>query len=190
VDIGNDTRVDAEPHGRPFQFSLRTMFIVTTIVAVWCSGLFAPYAWARLLTLAIWVFTVPVVLIVMVIYARGYIRTFAIGGLFTTFPLLVFHIIVAYAAVALAFSGDSNSTDWSGFLAMDDNADQSRFAPGICCTVYTAVVFLFGFLAMGVRWMVESPQRTRAPRATIEPPHDIREFAMSSPTQELENDPG
>jgi len=28
MDISNDARVDAEPRARPFQFSLRTMFIV------------------------------------------------------------------------------------------------------------------------------------------------------------------
>jgi hypothetical protein len=84
-----DARIDAESRARPFQFSLRTMFIVVTAVALWCSGLFAPYAGARFLTLGLWLFSVPLVLVVTVVYARGYKRTFAIGSLVTMLPLLV-----------------------------------------------------------------------------------------------------
>ena len=184
MDIDSNTRLDGEPHDHRFQFSLRTMFIVTTVVAVWCSGLFAPYAVARYLTLALWVFTVPMALIVMVIYARGYMRTFAIGGLFTTFPLLLFHIYVTYTAVAIALSWDS--TTWDSVFSMEDNADALRFGPGICCAVYTAVIFLFGFLAMGVRWIVESPQRAHARQSSVPPPHYISEPVVDNSTQESE----
>ena len=186
MNLDNDVRIDAAPHGRPFQFSLRTMFIVTTMVAVWCGGLFAPYAWARFLTLALWVFTVPVVLLVMVIYARGYMRTFAIGGLVTTLPLLFCHIVLAYVVVAAASSAWSSGTaDWSNFSAADDG-DDSHYVPGIFCGIYSALIFMFGFLAMGVRWLVESPHRPHRPRTIVEPPHNLPEVEVSNPTQETE----
>jgi hypothetical protein len=185
MENAENARMDGEVHARPFQFSLRTMFIVTTIVAVWCSGLFAPYAVARLVTLAIWVFSVPIVLVVMVIYARGYMRTFAIGGLLTTAPLFIYHFIAAYAIVAMAFS---SGTDFSTLMAMDD-ADESRFVVGLFSIGYTVVIFVSGFLAMGVRGLVELPQRAQARRAIVRPPHDIIQLAAESVPQDLANDP-
>ncbi len=190
MNLGDNARFDAESRARPFQFSLRTMFIVTTIVALWCSGLFAPYALARYLTLAFWVLSAPVVLLVMVIYARGYLRTFAIGGLTTTFPLLFCHIILAYVLIAgVSTALSSGKADWGGFLVNDDSPE-SRFGPGIFSALYTAVIFSFGFLAMGVRWMVEPSRQMNLPHAPIQPPHEMRAIVTEDAMQETESNLG
>ena len=181
---------NSQPEHRPFQFTLRTMFIVTTVVAMWCSGLFAPYALSQLVTVTLWVFTVPVVLVVMLIYGRGYMRTFAIGGLFTTFPLLICHVVLVYSLVMVAISlASGGNADWSDAFGTAI-PDESRLAAGLFCAGYTAVIFLFGFLAMGVRWMVESPQRTaRKPHLTFNVLQEIPEpeFEMGSATQESDS---
>ena len=187
MNLGDHARIDAEPRARPFQFSLRTMFIVTTVVAVWCGGLFAPYALARYLTLTLWMLSVPVVLLVMVIYARGPLRTFAIGGLTTTLPLVFCHIVLAYVIIAGASVALSSGTsDWSGFNVNDDSAE-SRFGPGVFCAVYTAVIFLFGFLAIGIRWIVEPSRQTRISQVLVEPPLNVGVSGVEGTRQESEN---
>ena len=73
---------------RPFQFSLRTLIIVMTALAVVCSGLFAGPLWATVLTALLLTMLTPVAFTVAVIYGRGYLRTFSIGALFPGPPLV------------------------------------------------------------------------------------------------------
>jgi hypothetical protein len=78
---------------RPFQYSLKTLLIATTVVATICAGLFTGPEWTRLLTLLIWLIIYPSALVAMVIYGRNYMRTFAIGLLIGSGPIIVIAII-------------------------------------------------------------------------------------------------
>ena len=73
---------------RPFQFSLRTKFIGMTVLAIACLGLFAGPEWVTGVTLMLIGALVPMALTVAVVYGRGYLRTFCIGGLFSMCPVV------------------------------------------------------------------------------------------------------
>ena len=182
MDTGNDTRVDAEPRARPFQFSLRTMFIVTTIVAVLCSGLFSPWEWVRNLTLLYLFVTVPMVAVVGIIYSRGYARTFWIGAVF---PAAVF---------ILCAVSDSDPSKMFKSIVPDfgdpNDPDVTRFQLGLSILIALLVVVFHGLTAMGVRWMVESSTRTRKPRAPVGEPPLLAEFIMPTPSEESKHDAG
>jgi hypothetical protein len=75
-------------------------------------------------------------------------------------------------------------------LAGLDDPDMQRVVLGVHLLVAGTMILLAGLIAMGVRWMVESPQRTRAALAVTEPPHETHDFAGSKPTQESECDAG
>jgi hypothetical protein len=169
-----------EPRGRPFQFSLRTMFIVTTVVAVLCSGLFAAPGWARILTLLCWASALPAVMAAITIYGRGYLRTFGIGGLFSTGPLLFLNLLVAYYIPATFIS----PSVWS---SLTEN-DKTRYYAGIFVACYTAFSILLGLVVVGVRWMIESSQRPQPPQKSCDPWQVSPDSAASDLTLKSEDD--
>ena len=154
----------SQPHASPFQFSLRTMFILTTVVAILCSGLFASPHWGRLLTLFCWLLASPAVLTAVVIYGRGYLRTFAIGGLFAAGPTAVYSLLLWYAVGEAMI--DNN---WESVFQPND----SVYGEGIFVAVQSTATILLGLLVMGVRWMVErgqSSQEKPKPHSVFELP--------------------
>jgi hypothetical protein len=154
MDLANDIRVDAHPPARPFQFSLRSMFVVTTMVAVVCGGLFAPWEWLQDFTAYYLGITVPMAVIVALIYSRGYLRTFWIGAAFPTGLLFLY----------LATETDLPKSFKALTLDVVEYNDPylTNLTRGLAILVATLVVVTTGLIAMGVRWVVESPQRTHA----------------------------
>ena len=79
----------SEPEPISFQFGLSTMLIITVMVAVSCSIFFRmPNVPATFAMLAVSL-ALPAVLTTVLIYARGYRRTFCLGALFPAGVLLV-----------------------------------------------------------------------------------------------------
>jgi hypothetical protein len=67
-------------HSRRFQFSLRTLFVVSFLFAIVCAGIFNSYNIVRYVALlAVQAFLFYVYL-TWWIYGRGYLRTFGIGA--------------------------------------------------------------------------------------------------------------
>jgi hypothetical protein len=161
------------------------MFILTTVVAVLCSGLFAGPSWARLLTLYCWSLAFPAVMATLVIYGRGYTRTFAIGGLFGMAPMVVYNVLIGWT-LGTAFT----EGNWDSLIP----DKEQTYAEGIMVGCYSGAVALLGLLVMGVRWMVESPQRTaRKPHVAfdaLDSTHLIPDFTMPAPTEESETAAG
>ena len=90
-----DTR--AAPEGPPrFQFSLFSMFVVTTAVAATCSLTFTMPAVAAIPLFGVFSMVLTAVLITGIIYGRGYQRTFCIGAV-VPFGVLLFAL--GFAAV-------------------------------------------------------------------------------------------
>ncbi len=153
------------PRARPFQFSLRTMFIVTTVAAVALGGLCTPIAGVQAATLLYLSILVPAALTVTVIYGRGYVRTFAIGALFPAG--LAFLCALIYAIGDEVFDADKWVTSQEPSPAMV-----------LTAAVVLVLVLLAGLVAVGIRRMVESAQRTpppaSPPQGTMEqlPPKD------------------
>jgi hypothetical protein len=73
-----------------FQFTIRSMLILTAIVAVLCSILFAMPDWAADLFLFFLAMFIPAILVTLLVYGTRNQRTFGVGALFPTgFLLLV-----------------------------------------------------------------------------------------------------
>ncbi|MHC4179554.1 MAG: hypothetical protein ACYSWU_18740 [Planctomycetota bacterium] len=134
----------------PFQYSLRTMFIVMTVLAVALSGIFAGPEWFSVLTGMFLGLTAPMVLTVALIYGRGYVRTFCIGALFpASLGLLAIIPGLSYPFYGMRGPGPSGS--------------ETGLYVGIFVLVAGIVIIVLGLVAMGVRWMVEAPhQRPQA----------------------------
>ena len=135
---------------RPFQFTLRTTFIVMTAAALTMSATMAAPAFLAGLCLVAWFVILPVILTVVVIYGRGYQRTFCIGALFPATSCLLG--TGAFVALMWVFPEDASSV-------LTDLRDKHlyRIAMVLMATLLAAVVA--GLLAIWVRRLVERPER-------------------------------
>ena len=137
-------------NGRRWQYSLRTLFVVTTLLAVMLSLLFASPGWVRALSALCWVTAFPAVLATALVYGKGYLRTFCLGTLIPS----------AWAMFSLAFVFLHVSPyvmDSDDYELQDALADQ---VVGLA-VVSSVMSVLVGLLAIGTRWVIESPQRRR-----------------------------
>ncbi len=141
------------PPGAPFQYSLRTMFILTTVLAVAVSLLFAVPPVVRLVAAAFFALLLPSVVTVVLIYGRGYARTFCVGAIF---PAGV-SIWPFQSGVPLLVYG----------LGGPGGVDDVGYVPGIWIGVTLVVSLVFGLIAMGVRWLVEASQLRRQREASV-----------------------
>jgi hypothetical protein len=140
----DDTVPRRQPEPRPFQFTLRTMFIITTVAAVGCAAAFWPTEGVRAIAVLYLIVVTPMAITVALIYGRGYVRTFCIGALFPAVATILFFIYF--------FIGELIG-------AGDDQA--ARYKIATFMGAYLMLVSISGVLAMGIRWMVESPERER-----------------------------
>jgi len=76
-------------HPRRLQYTLRTLFALTTAAAIACAVFFTLPPWVSIVAAVCVVISMPAVLTVMLVYGRGYTRTFCIGALFPAGLLLV-----------------------------------------------------------------------------------------------------
>jgi len=141
---------------RPWQYSLRTLFAVTTLVAIVSSLLFASPGWVRYVTGVSILLAFPAGLTVVLIYGCGYVRTFAIGALFPAGTVSA--TVGAYAAFTLGYLCVM-SPGGAGFTL----EDLGECSPGIPIAVYCTLSVVVGFFAVSIRWLIESPQRRRQP---------------------------
>jgi hypothetical protein len=138
-----------QPEPRPFQFTLRTMFIITTAVAVACGGLSTPIAGVQAATLLYLALAAPMMLTIALIYGRGYTRTFAIGAMFP-----------AALALLYAFGSLIDSIEPSQQQFWKYQEPHREIVPIV--GIVLAIIILTGLAAMGIRWMVESPEREQS----------------------------
>ena len=82
MEVRDEVEVHRGGRRRPFQYSLRSMFVVTTAAAIGLSLLVAGPYWLIMLVLVIVALAIPMLLTIALIYGRGAIRTFSIGALF------------------------------------------------------------------------------------------------------------
>jgi hypothetical protein len=141
---------DTQAGEAPPQYSLRTMFIVVTAVAVVLSGVFSGPGWLSVVTGVVVAVLAPMVLTIAVIYGRGYLRTFCIGGLFPAGVVLLaartllFDLTYTIAGRPHPILGVSREAGW--FV-------------GACILFAGVAIVVSGLVAVGVRWMIEAAQR-------------------------------
>jgi hypothetical protein len=162
---------DMQPKGAPFQYSLRTMLIVMTVLAVALSGIFAGPPWASTLTGLLLSLLATMVLTVGIIYGRGYGRTFCIGGLF---PAAL--ILIAYKPDYMDLVRAIGWQDYYGTFGSPDEILPWRVALSIF--VAGVMIVVSGLVAMGVRWMMEGSQRRREREAFL-----LRQILRRQPRQ-------
>jgi hypothetical protein len=162
-----------EPARRPFQYSLRSMFIVTTVVAVLCSALFASPGWCRLLTALLWSFVYPPILLTIVIYGRDYVRTFCIGAFSVISSLFVGSS--CYLIIIAVFYGASSTeieSNWSDFVK---SCESLGYGPAIFVFGTLLLSFLVGLVMVLTRWLIERTRRIEEQRRSLPKPFRISE---------------
>jgi len=152
VEIRDDVDVQPGRRRRPLQYSLRSMFVLTTAAAVGLSLLVAGPHWLIMLVLVIVALAIPMLLTIALIYGRGAIRTFSIGALFPAGAVAISVIPIFFFPPFLGRFGPP------GRLNLEE-----RFLLTFFLVVACAVMVGFGLLSVWGRRMVEamSGQRTR-----------------------------
>jgi len=151
--VPDSATAEVEPTGQPLQFSLRTLLIVMTVAAIFLSGLFGGTDWIAMATAYVLFTAWPMVLAIVLVYGRGRARTFCIGALIPTVPLLVSPSSILFA---LAFG-----TFGPGTLGLEE-----RLRLGLACLVMLVTSIFCGVAALGVRRLVESSARPEKTIAT------------------------
>lgn len=128
--------------GTSFQYCLRTLLVLTTVLAVACSALFAAPARMQVLSALFLVTCWPAILTIILIYGRGYARTFSVGALFPAGLVLVFLPL-------LFLSAYSHIDAWK----LLGEVAALRVVIPVVMSIAT------GLLAMGVRWMIEASRQ-------------------------------
>jgi len=136
---------------RRLQCTLRTLFALTTAAAIACAVFFTLPPWVSIVAAVCVTISMPAVLTVMLIYGRGYTRTFCIGALFPA-GLCLSPVAASYGLQIAV----NSLTDV--FEPLEPN-----IAVLVFLNVYFAVVLGNGLLAVGVRRLMEAGQPT-APR--------------------------
>lgn len=147
---------NSKPSGaRPFQFSLRTLFIVSFFFAIFCAGIFSKYDVVRYLTLLVHEMFWFYVFLAWAIYARGYLRTFGIGASISfLFPWLVTGYFWI-ALVTLLFSPDSSI--FFQTKSLDDGI--SFFWPSLAALILVGDGIITGGTMVLARWLIDRSRR-------------------------------
>jgi hypothetical protein len=142
----SDHSEDGTPEARPrrLQYTLRTLFVLTTAAAVACAVFFTLPAWVSVVVAVCVVISMPGVLTVMLIYGRGNTRAFCIGALFPA-GVCLSPVVSAYGFALLA-----------QYLDELLDALEPNIAVLVFLNVYFAVVLGNGLLAVGIRRMMET----------------------------------
>ena len=141
---------------RRLQYTSRTLLALTTAVAIACAVFFTLPPWVSVVAAVCVIISMPAVLTVMLIYGRGYTRTFCIGALFPA-GLCLSPVAASYG-LQIAVNSLTEVFD-----SLEPN-----IAVLVFLNVYFAVVLGNGLLAVGIRRLMEAGQ----PTAQRPPPTD------------------
>jgi hypothetical protein len=141
---------------RSFQFSLRTFFIFSMIVALFLAGVFSTIDYVRALTFCLWTIFYCAVLLATIIYGHGYIRSFCVGALATMTPLnfaslILFVMLGENVANLLSHPPDFSKTTLPS---------EFRYF-SVAIYIGGSLVFsaISGVTVVLIRWMIDSANR-------------------------------
>jgi hypothetical protein len=153
---------------RRFQYTLRTLFALTTAAAISCAIFFGLPAWVSAVAAVCVIVSMPGVLTVMLIYGRGYTRTFCIGALFPAGACL--SPVASYYSFQIVVQLLNEVMD----------SVETNIAVLVFLNVYFAVVLGNGPLAVGVRRLVEAGQPAPASSSPADEPPEATEGDTSA----------
>ncbi|NQU25178.1 MAG: hypothetical protein HQ567_28150 [Candidatus Nealsonbacteria bacterium] len=134
----------------PVQFSLQTLLLVTTGLAVCCSLLLVAPSPVRVVTAGCLLITLPALLTVVLIYRRTYARTFCIAALFPSG--LLFWEIQTLVQLLYVYGGAFGQA----------GPMEAGYWPAMFVAVQYGLSLVIGLLAVFVRWKLENADRLRA----------------------------
>jgi hypothetical protein len=145
---------------RRFQFSLRSLFLVSFFLALFFAGIFSHFNVVRYSTLGFFVVVYPSQLLALAIYAQGYVKSFCIGGVVSLMPVSPsgFVIILFFCLVYAPSPIDISNFDFSATLTADDSLE--FFLPSIYALVLAAISSLAGGTFVVARWLAEQSRRS------------------------------
>jgi len=133
-----------------FQFSPLSMFAVTTAVAVVCSLAFSMSDMVAIPLFLLFSVVLTAVLITIIVYGRGYQRTFCIGAVV---PFGVLLLTLGFVGAILFLEGP--------------RTQPSTYRLVVCgCWLSSLLV---GVVCVGVRWLVERRPASPADQGNIDP---------------------
>lgn len=135
------------------RFSLRTLFLIVSVLGVYLATAFATPPIVSAVGLTLVTYAMPPVVVTGVVYDRGYAHTFWIGCASAgTLPYLI--------AVYYGFgAGVMVLTEWG-----DIDSSDGRILT-IAVTVCHSLVFFSGGIAMVTRWLIEKKNGNAEPSA-------------------------
>ena len=137
----------------PWQFSLRTLFLLTACVAVALSVLFGLPNVLAVPTIFCLVISLPALLGIVIVHGSSYQRAFCFGALFPAGLMLYsFGWFLGYLLIGEA---GVTSRDISGWIELADSL-APRFRVSVGLTWILSI--LNGALCVVVRWLLESRQ--------------------------------
>jgi hypothetical protein len=142
----------SETERRPFQYSLKTLFALTAVVAILCSLVISSPISVAAVTALFLMTMVPAGLIAMLIYDRGYLRTFAAGALFPAVAIL--HWSPTFYSYMIFQFGTSSGPVRAGL-----KTDMDRMYLAISIVIGFGMILSAGLLAVFVRWLIESSRK-------------------------------
>jgi hypothetical protein len=162
------------PFRPPFQYSLWSMFVLTTAAAIGLAFFVSAPIWLMILVSVLLALALPMVLTIAVIYGRGRLRTFSIGALFPA----GFLVVSIAPMMGLPFYAIYD-------LGSRNNDLVARLVVMAVVAVTGVLTGAFGLLALWVRRMVErpgwwastGPVRPPEPQADLGPPPSPAERA-------------
>jgi hypothetical protein len=146
------------PAPRRFQFTLKTLFVISFAFAIYCVCIFSNYDGIRHLTLLLTLLAYPMVLLAFVIYGRGYLRTYCIGAAITFFPFSVSGIILLYLmliAIQGGFGGES--IDFTVSHSFEDGFEYLWQAVSVIAMVLLSAIP--GSSMLVTRWLIDRSRR-------------------------------
>jgi hypothetical protein len=147
---------------RRFQYSLRTLFIFSIILALFSAGSFYPEYSVRAITFAVWTIFFTSFLLAMAIYGHGYFRSFCIGAIASSSLLTPIGFTYTYYSFLLVWS---SANDIGNGPSEQTTNDIYFYYPAICIGISLFVSFLGGLTVVLTRWMIDSANRRNQPAA-------------------------
>ena len=142
-------------HPRHFQFSLRTLFIFSFLVALFSAGIFSHYSAVQLWTTLLWLLIYQAILLSLAIYGNGYLRTFCIGAM-VSFTLLS---LPQFMLISEIFDNLFRSNKIFDFTAESSSDNWDYYLPAISIAIEFVVSVIFGGTMVLTRWLIDRSQR-------------------------------
>jgi hypothetical protein len=152
---------------RGFQFTVRTLFIFSLIVALFLAAIFSKYDAIRSYSIIVWLIYYPSTLLAVAIYGHGYLRSYCLGAFSSLFPLSIPGILLLVSIV-----DPPAQLEFSDFSKISTYEDTGFFIPAIFILLIVLASSVGGLSVMLTRWMIDSTNQHRLtdPPAAPDPP--------------------